>query len=155
MKTLLAASMAALCAASFGVTASAYELSPEVNDVTPALREASATGIWTGGDPLLADKKNKDAILVMTFGTTFTDTRAKTIDAVEKAIQAAHPGIPVFEAYTSHIIIGRVKTSEGIQKLTPEEAFEKLKADGYTRVTVVSLDVIPGMEYDYDRIVTK
>ena len=91
----------------------------------------------------------------MTFGTTFTDTRAKTIDAVKKAIQAAHPDIPVFEAYTSHIIIDRVKPSEGIRKLTPEEAFEKLKADGYTRVAVVSLDVIPGMEYDYDRIVTK
>ncbi len=35
------------------------------------------------------------------------------------------------------------------------EAFEKLKAEGYTRVAVVSLDVIPGMEYLYDSIVTK
>ncbi len=155
LNTLLAVSMAALCAASFGVTASAYELSPEVKDATPALREASTIGVWTGGNPALADKENKDAILVMTFGTTFTDTRAKTIDAVEKAIQAAHPDIPVFEAYTSHIIIDRVKANEGIQKLTPEEAFEKLKANGYTRVAVVSLDVIPGMEYDYDSIVTK
>lgn len=39
--------------------------------------------------------------------------------------------------------------------MTPEEAFSKLKAEGYTRVAVVSLDVIPGMEYSYDSIITK
>lgn len=155
MKTLLSLSMAALCTAALSLNVRAYELSSEVRDVTPALREASTVGVWTGGNPALASKENKDAILVMTFGTTYTDTRAKTIDAVEKAIQQAHPDIPVFEAYTSHIIIDRVKAKEGIQKLTPEEAFEKLKAEGYTRVAVVSLDVIPGMEYLYDSIVTK
>lgn len=155
MKTLLSLSMAALCTAALSLNVSAYELSSEVRDVTPALRDASTIGVWTGGNPALASKENKDAILVMTFGTTYTDTRAKTIDAVEKAIQQAHPDIPVFEAYTSHIIIDRVKAKEGIQKLTPEEAFEKLKAEGYTRVAVVSLDVIPGMEYLYDSIVTK
>lgn len=58
------------------------------------------------------ESENKDAILVMTFGTTFADTRAKTIDAVEAAIQKAHPDIPVFEAYTSHIIIDRVKAKK-------------------------------------------
>lgn len=155
LKALLSVSMAALCAASIGLSANAYELSSEVKDVTPALREASTIGVWTGGNPALAQKENKDAILVMTFGTTFKDTRAKTIEAVEAAIQKAHPDIPVFEAYTSHIIIDRVKAKEGVQKLTPEEAFEKLKADGYTRVAVVSLDVIPGMEYTYNSVVTK
>ena len=55
----------------------------------------------------------------------------------------------------SHIIIDRVKAKEGIQKMTPEEAFKKLQDEGYTRVAVVSLDVIPGMEYSYDSIVTK
>lgn len=155
LKALLSVSMAALCAASFGMSANAYELNPEVKDVTPALREASTVGVWTGGNPALANLPNKDAVLVMTFGTTFKDTRAKTIDAVEAAIQKAHPNIPVYEAYTSHIIIDRVKAKEGVQKLTPEEAFAKLKAEGYTRIAVVSLDVIPGMEYTYDSVVTK
>lgn len=155
VKALLTASMAALCAVSAGMSAGAYELSSEVKDVTPALREASTVGVWTGGNPALAEKENKDAILVMTFGTTFTDSREKTINAVEAAIQKAHPDIPVFEAYTSHIIIDRVLENEGIKKLTPEEAFAKLQAEGYTRVAVVSLDVIPGMEYTYDEVVTK
>lgn len=155
VKAILSASMAVLCAAGLGMTASAYELSDEVKTTTPALREATTVGVWTGGNPALAHAANKDAILVMTFGTTFTDTRAKTIDAVEADIQKAFPNIPVFEAYTSHIIIDRVKANEGIHKLTPEEAFAKLKAEGYTRVAVVSLDVIPGIEFAYDSIVTK
>lgn len=155
MKAILSASVAALCVFGVGLSASAYELNAEVKDVTPALREASTIGVWHHSNPDLQNLKNKDAILVMTFGTTFADTRAKTIDAVEAAIQKAHPNIPVFEAYTSHIIIDRVKAKEGIQKMTPEEAFSKLKAEGYTRVAVVSLDVIPGMEYSYDSIITK
>lgn len=155
MKAILSASVAALCVFGVGLSASAYELNTEVKDVTPALREASTIGVWHHSNPDLQNLKNKDAILVMTFGTTFADTRAKTIDAVEAAIQKAHPDIPVFEAYTSHIIIDRVKAKEGIQKMTPEEAFSKLKAEGYTRVAVVSLDVIPGMEYSYDSIITK
>ena len=155
MKAILSASVAALCVFGVGFSASAYELSAEVKDVTPALREASTIGVWHHSNPDLQNLKNKDAILVMTFGTTFANTRAKTIDAVEAAIQKAHPDIPVFEAYTSHIIIDRVKAKEGIQKMTPEEAFSKLKAEGYTRVAVVSLDVIPGMEYSYDSIITK
>ena len=155
MKAILSASVAALCVFGVGLSASADELNAEVKDVTPALREASTIGVWHHSNPDLQNLKNKDAILVMTFGTTFADTRAKTIDAVEAAIQKAHPDIPVFEAYTSHIIIDRVKAKEGIQKMTPEEAFSKLKAEGYTRVAVVSLDVIPGMEYSYDSIITK
>ena len=155
MKAILSASVTALCVFGVGLSASAYELNAEVKDVTPALREASTIGVWHHSNPDLQNLKNKDAILVMTFGTTFADTRAKTIDAVEAAIQKAHPDIPVFEAYTSHIIIDRVKAKEGIQKMTPEEAFSKLKAEGYTRVAVVSLDVIPGMEYSYDSIITK
>ena len=155
IKSVLTASMAALCVMGMGMSVNAYELNPEVKDVTPALREASTVGVWTHENPAMKNAPNKDAILVMTFGTTFTDTRHKTIDAVEKAIQEANPNVPVYEAYTSHIIIDRVKAKEGITKMTPEEAFAKLKADGYTRVAVVSLDVIPGMEYSYDSVVTK
>ncbi len=156
LKAVLAASLTLICAAGFGAAdVSAYQLNPEVKDVTPALREASTVGVWTGENPALQNEENKDAIVVMTFGTTFADSRAKTIDAVEKSIQNAFPNTPVFEAYTSHIIIDRIKEKEGIQKLTPEEVFAQLKAQGYTRVAVVSLDVIPGMEYSYDSIATK
>ena len=101
-------------------------------------------------NPAMANLANKDAIVVMTFGTTYKDTRAKTIDATVKAIQAKHPNTKVVTAYTSHIIINRVKKNEGITYPTPEEALEQLKKEGYTRVALASLDVIPGMEYNYN-----
>ena len=131
-------------------TEAAYELNPEVKTATPALLAASQMGVRTYENPALQNLANKDAIVVMTFGTTFTDTRAKTIDATVEGIKAAHPGVKVVTAYTSHIIIDRVKANEGITFPTPEEALDQLKAEGYTRVALATLDVIPGMEYDYD-----
>ena len=85
----------------------------------------------------------------MSFGTTFTDTRAKTIDATINEIKEHHPGVKVVTAFTSHIIIDRIKAKEGITYPTPEEALDQLKAEGYTRVALATLDVIPGIEYNY------
>lgn len=151
-KRMLAAAIA--CATLFGVSAqseAAYQLNPEVKDATMALKSASEIGVLKYENQEMQNLPNKDAIVVMTFGTTFKDTRAKTIDATVDAIKAAHPGVKVVTAYTSHIIIDRVKAKEGITYPTPEEALDQLKADGYTRVALASLDVIPGMEYQYDK----
>ena len=128
----------------------AYQLNAEVKDATPALKEASAIGVRTHNTEALQNLPNKDAIVVMSFGTTFKDTRAKTIDATVDAIKAAHPNTKVVTAFTSHIIRDRIQQKEGITYPTPEEALAQLKAEGYTRVALTSLDVIPGMEYNYD-----
>ena len=151
-KKMLACALACGAIASFQMTTTeaAYELNPEVKDATMALKTASEIGVLKNENPKLANLSNKDAIVVMTFGTTFKDTRAKTIDATVNAIQKAQPGVKVVTAYTSHIIIDRVKAKEGIVYPTPEEALDQLKKDGYTRVALCSLDVIPGMEYSYD-----
>lgn len=127
----------------------AYELNPEVKTATPALLAASQMGVQVYENPDLQGLADKDAIVVMTFGTTFADNRAKTIDATIEGIKAAHPGVKVVTAYTSHIIIDRVAANEGIKYPTPEEALAQLKAEGYTRVALTTLDVIPGMEYNY------
>lgn len=144
------------CAAILGAAATshaAYQLSDEVTDATPALLQATQIGVLKNENPALQALSNKDAILVMSFGTTFKDTRAKTIDATVEAIKAAHPGTKVVVAYTSHIIIDRVKANEGITIPTPEEALAQLKEEGYTRVALTSLDIIPGMEYAYKEAV--
>ena len=127
----------------------AYELNPEVKTATPALLAASQMGVQVYENPDLQGLAGKDAIVVMTFGTTFAENRAKTIDATIEGIKAAHPGVKVVTAYTSHIIIDRVAANEGIKYPTPEEALAQLKAEGYTRVALTTLDVIPGMEYNY------
>ena len=141
---------------SFGtstVSNAAYQLNEEVKDPTPALKEAAAIGVRTHNTEALQNLPNKDAMVVMSFGTTYKDTRAKTIDATVDAIKAAHPNTKVVTAFTSHIIRDRIQQKEGITYPTPEEALADLKKDGYTRVALASLDVIPGMEYNYDAAV--
>lgn len=150
-KTLAAA---VTCMLLTGVSTSAmaaYSLSEEVKAPTQALLQASQIGVrtYTTTDPALLAQPDKDAILVMSFGTTFPDTRAKTIEATVNEIKAQHPGTKVMLAFTSHIIIDRVKANEGITVPTPEQALEQLKAEGYNRVALTSLDIIPGMEYAY------
>ena len=153
-KNLLAASLACTTLVGFSATASAaYTLSEEVKAPTPALKQAAQIGVLVHSTPELQDLENKDAIVVMSFGTTYKETRAKTIDATVAAIQAAHPGVKVVTAFTSHIIIDRIQAKEGIKYPTPEEALEQLKEEGYTRVALTSFDVIPGMEYAYDTAV--
>ena len=155
-KQLALASAILGLAVSFGapvVSNAAYQLNPEVKDPTPALKEASAIGVRTHNTEALQNLPNKDAMVVMSFGTTYKDTRAKTIDATVDAIKAAHPNTKVITAFTSHIIRDRIQQKEGITYPTPEEALAELKKDGYTRVALASLDVIPGMEYNYDAAV--
>lgn len=152
-KHMLAASLAVTALVGFAPQSvdAAYSLNPEVKDATPALLEASQIGVLKHETPELQNEANKDAIVVMSFGTTFKDTREKTIDATVAEIQAAHPDVKVVTAFTSHIIIDRIQAKEGIKYPTPEEALEQLKAEGYSRVALATLDVIPGMEYAYDK----
>ena len=152
-KQLILASAILGLAVSIGapvVSNAAYQLNEEVKDPTPALKEASTIGVRTHETKELQNLQNKDAIVVMSFGTTYKDTRAKTIDATVDAIKAAHPNTKVVTAFTSHIIRDRIQEKEGITYPTPEEALEQLKAEGYTRVALTTLDIIPGMEYNYD-----
>lgn len=87
----------------------------------------------------------KTAILMVHFGTTFDDTRALTIDAVNEKARKAFPDVTVVEAYTSRIIINRLN-KRGISKSTPKEALLRLAADGYTHVVVQGTNVIDGIE---------
>ncbi len=154
-KKMLAVSLA--CATFMGVSAAptyaAYELNPEVKHATPALKHAAQIGVNVAENPALQNLENKDAIVVMSFGTTYEESRKLTIEQTVADIQAAHPGQKVVLAFTSHIIIDRIQQKEGIKIPTPEEALAELKAEGYTRIALTSLDVIPGMEYAYDKAI--
>lgn len=90
---------------------------------------------------------DKAAVLVVHFGTTHDDTRALTIDAINKKMADAFPGIKVREAWTSRIIAFRLKT-RGIHKSSPEEALARLKAEGYTHVLIQSSNIIEGIEME-------
>ena len=138
------------CGMAFAVPGHAgYKLSDEVKNPTPALLEASEIGVRVFNNKGMQDLPDKDALVVMSFGTTMKETRDKTINATVAEIQKALPDVKVVVAYTSHIIIDRIRAKEGVVIPTPEEALEQLRAEGYTRIALASLDIIPGMEYDY------
>ncbi|MCE5286762.1 MAG: sirohydrochlorin cobaltochelatase [Pelosinus sp.] len=151
-KKIIVGSM--VCAAFIGpnaaTTYASYQLSPEVKDATPALKRAAEIGVRVSENADMKDAENKDAIVVMSFGTTYTDSRKATIEKNVADIQAAHPDTKVVLAFTSHIIVDRIQQKEGIKIPTPEEALAQLKEDGYTRIALTTLDIIPGMEYAYD-----
>lgn len=89
----------------------------------------------------------KKAILAVSFGTTFPETREKTIGATERAIKKAFPGYDVFRAFTSKIVRHRIEEKEGLVIDDPATALNKLAAKGYEEVYVQSLHIIPGIEY--------
>ncbi len=145
--------LAALTGFTFSTAQASYRLNPEVTDATPALKRAAEIGVRVYNNPEMQNAKNKDAMVIMSFGTTYKNSRQKTIEATFNAIKAQHPNTKIVLAFTSHIIIDRIKQKEGITFQTPEEALQQLKKEGYTRVALASLDVIPGMEYSYDTAV--
>ncbi|MBR4384038.1 MAG: sirohydrochlorin cobaltochelatase [Selenomonadaceae bacterium] len=135
----------------FAHAEAAYQLSDEVDNPPAALQMATQIGVLKYENPALDSYTDKDAIVVLSFGTTFKDQREKAIDATAKAIQAAHPNAKVVTAFTSHIVLKHIKENEGkCDYMTPEQTLEQLKSEGYTRIALVSLDVIPGIEYKYD-----
>lgn len=89
----------------------------------------------------------KAALLMVHFGTTYDDTRALTIDALNRKAQEAFPQLNFCEAYTSRIVIRRLK-QRGIRKDTPLEALLRLRTEGYTHVLIQSSHIIDGVEME-------
>ena len=90
----------------------------------------------------------KKAVLVVSFGTSFEDTRRKTIDQCEERIQEALGEYDLFRAYTSGMIIKKLARRDQVHIDTPREAIQKLCELGYEEVIVQSLHIICGDEYD-------
>ena len=89
----------------------------------------------------------RNALLMVSFGTSYADTREQTIGAVESAVKQAFPEMDVFRAFTSGMIIRKMRR-QGTAVDTVREALEKLKQKGYTHVYIQPTHVIPGEEYD-------
>ena len=90
---------------------------------------------------------DKIALLMVHFGTTHDDTRVLTIEAINKKAAKAFPGIEVREAYTSRMIMRRLK-EKGIVKPNPVEAMNQLIADGYTHLIIQPTNIIEGIEME-------
>ncbi|MCQ2510820.1 MAG: sirohydrochlorin cobaltochelatase, partial [Lachnospiraceae bacterium] len=91
---------------------------------------------------------SKKAILVVSFGTSFNETRKVTIDALEQAIGEANADATVYRAWTSNFIIRKIEKRDGVKIDTVAEAFARMEADGVTDVVVQPTHVINGIEND-------
>lgn len=89
--------------------------------------------------------RDKGAVLMVHFGTTYDDTRVLTIDAINAKMKEAFPGIEWREAWTSRIILRKLK-ARGVGRLNPTEALIKLHEDGYTHILIQSTNIIEGTE---------
>lgn len=87
-------------------------------------------------------------LLAVSFGTSYNDTRAVTIDAVETALQNAYPEYQVRRAFTSQIVIDVLEDRDNLDIDNVTEAMDRLVADGVKDVVVQPTHVIPGFEYD-------
>jgi len=93
------------------------------------------------------DISSDRALLMVHFGTTYDDTRQKTIDAINLKAREAYPKMAVREAYTSRIVMKRL-AQRGLRKDTPVEALLRLRGEGYKRLVVQPSFVIDGKEMD-------
>lgn len=135
MKKLLTATLA--LALSLGVLSGCSTPTKE----TSTQAEKSETKVSVG-DP------EKKAILVVSFGTSYNDTRAVTIDAIEDDIIHAFPEYDVTRAFTSQIIIDKVAKRDGITFENVKQAMDRLVSEGYGTVICQPTHVMNGFEYD-------
>jgi sirohydrochlorin cobaltochelatase len=90
----------------------------------------------------------KKALLIISFGTSYPETRLKTIGATEKFLQQAYPDHDFFRSFTSRMIIKKLKEKYNETIDFPGEVLEKLKKEGYTHVHCQTTHIINGHEYD-------
>lgn len=100
-----------------------------------------------GGNNIVTENRKK-AILAVSFGTSHHDTCKVTIDAIEKEMQAAFPDYPLYRAWTSKMIIRKLKDRDQIHVNTVKEAMEQMRRDGITDVLIQPTHVINGIEND-------
>ncbi len=89
----------------------------------------------------------KTAILVVSFGTSYNESRDLTIGAIETAIADAFPEYEVRRAFTSQIIIDILAEREGLEIDNVEEALDRAVADGITKLVVQPTHLMSGYEY--------
>lgn len=90
---------------------------------------------------------SEQAILVVSFGTSYNDSRDITIGAIENAIAEAFPDFEVRRSFTSQIIIDKLKERDGLEIDNVEEALKRAAADGIKRLVVQPTHLMEGYEY--------
>lgn len=90
----------------------------------------------------------KKGIIVTSFGTTFADTRKLCIEPIEDRISEMFKDHLVLRAFTSRVVISRLKKRDDYIVDNPTQALEKMKENGIKEIYIQPLLIIPGIEYE-------
>ena len=143
LKKILALLLAmALIMGSLAACTSSQEPAGEPED-----EENYETGDASLDDPLNQDGIGPTEILVVSFGTSFNDSRRLTIGAIEKDIAAAFPQFDVRRGFTAQIIIDHVKNRDGEVIDNFEEAMDRAVANGVRNIIIQPTHLMDGLEY--------
>lgn len=127
----------------------------QINDGVPnppiSLRMATQIGLLEYENPNFENPADKNAVVILSFGTTYQDSLEKNILATVNTLSDAFKGVKIALSFTSHIVIRRITENAGnCPYSAPEETLEKLLREGFTKIALVPLAIIPGLEYKYD-----
>lgn len=105
------------------------------------------------GDAALDDPRNQDGIgenelLVVSFGTSYNDSRVNDIKSIEDALQEAYPDWSVRRAFTAQIIINHIQARDGEKIDNMTQALERAVANGVKNLVVQPTHLMHGAEYD-------
>ena len=106
------------------------------------------TGDASKDDPLNADDIGENELLVVSFGTSFNDSRAADIGGVEKALQEAYPDWSVRRAFTAQIIINHVQARDDEKIDNVEQALDRAVDNGVKNLIIQPTHLMHGAEYD-------
>ena len=106
------------------------------------------TGDASKDDARNADEIGENELLVVSFGTSFNDSRVADIKSIEDALQAANPDWSVRRAFTAQIIINHIQARDGEKIDNMEQALERAVANGVKQLVVQPTHLMHGAEYD-------
>ena len=106
------------------------------------------TGDASADDPLNADEIGENELLVVSFGTSYNDSRVEDIKGIEDALKEAYPDWSVRRAFTAQIIINHVQARDGEAIDNMDQALERAVASGVKNLVVQPTHLMHGAEYD-------
>ena len=106
------------------------------------------TGDASKDDPLNADEIGENELLVVSFGTSFNDSRTEDIGGIEKALQKAYPDWSIRRAFTAQIIINHVQARDGEKIDNMDQALQRAVDNGVKNLIVQPTHLMHGAEYD-------
>ena len=136
-------------------TATTLETTTSVGTTTTteAVEEAEEEENYDTGDASLDNTRNQDEIgekelLVLSFGTSFNDSRRLTIGAIEDALEKAFPDYSVRRGFTANIIIDHVKKRDGVEIDDVDAALKRAADNGVKTLVVQPTHLMHGFEYN-------